>query len=313
MKEKILKLLLSAEGGCVSGEEMSRVLGITRSAVWKNIKELREEGWRIEAATKRGYRLDIPDDALCTLSPQTEFMGRELVWTYSCDSTNSAAKRRSDMIEGTVFASEVQTAGRGRLGRSWLSPPGCGIWMSVLLRPPLPPAEVAPVTLAAGLAVAETVGGTVKWPNDVVMNGKKVCGILTEMSAEMERVDHIVVGIGVNANTSEFPAELMDKATSVMLETGKACNRRRLAERILEQFEARYKMLIEGGFAAIREDYKTCSATLGNEVTVIENGRSIRAFAVDIDENGALVVEDENGRRELNSGEVSVRGIYGYL
>ncbi len=302
-----------ADGGCVSGEEMSRCLGITRSAVWKNINELRREGWQIESSTKRGYMLKIPEDALSRLSPSTEFVGRNLVWTYSCESTNSEAKRRSDMPEGTVFAAEVQTAGRGRLGRSWLSPPGGGIWMSVLLKPELTPPEVVPVTLAAGLAAAESLEGDIKWPNDVVINGKKVCGILTEMSAEMERVNYAVVGIGVNVNTPDFPPELCDKATSVAIETGVSKNRRKLAEEILERFELYYKKLTKGGFAAIREEYRRRCITIGREVAVIEHGSTTRAFGADIDESGALVIEDEHGRRALNSGEVSVRGIYGYV
>lgn len=313
MKQKILSILKNSPD-YISGEQISNMLGISRTAVWKNINKLRSEGYEIESVTNRGYRIVKTPDIVSGLLPRTEFIGQNVSYIYETDSTNQEAKRNFEMPDGTVFVSEVQNGGKGRLGRGWSSPAGVGIWMSILLKPDIPPGKVSAITLAAGLAVAEAIPGSgIKWPNDVVIGGKKICGILTEMSAEMERVNYVVTGIGVNVNIEEFPADISEKATSLLIETGERHSRADLAERILENFEAVYKRFLEKGFSGISREYKRYCVTLNKEVNIIDSNESVRAYAVDIDDDGGLIVEINGKKKVVTAGEVSVRGIYGYI
>ena len=318
MKNKILKMLSTADG-YISGENISDELGISRNAVWKHINKLRQDGYSIESVTKRGYRLisspDVISAELIKDGLDTEFIGQNVVYYDETDSTNNEAKRNSDMPDGTLFISEIQTGGKGRLGRAWVSPKGIGIWMSLLLKPHILPQDVAQITLVAGMATARSVGcgAKIKWPNDDVIGSKKICGILTEMSAEIERVNYIVPGIGINVNTESFPDELKEKATSLYIESGKKFERYKIVQRFLKEFEILYKKFIEGGIAAITDDYRELCVTIGKEVSVIYPNRTINGRAIDINDNGELIVETDNGIIEVDSGEVSVRGIYGYV
>lgn len=317
MREKILEMLKNSED-YVSGEEMSGRLGITRAAVWKHIKALRSEGYEIESVRNRGYRLKCVSDEL---SPErisemldTKYMGRKLVCSDTVDSTNEEAKRNSDMPEGTLFIAERQTLGKGRRGRAWESPRGSGIWMSVLLKPDIPVETVSEITLAAGLAVARAAGGAlIKWPNDVVIGTKKLSGILTEMAAETDRIEYVICGIGINVNNETFPSELSEKATSLFIETGERHDRSALAARVMNEFEPLYERLAAGGFSAIRQEYEKLCVTLGRQVVVSRPGREFSGKAIGMRDNGALVVETEDGTADVASGEVSVRGMYGYV
>lgn len=318
MKNKILNILSTADG-YVSGENISERLGISRNAVWKHINKLRQEGYEIESVTKRGYKLiSVPDVISAELIKDgldTEFIGQNVVYYDETDSTNNEAKRNSDMPDGTLFISEIQTGGKGRLGRAWVSPKGIGIWMSLLLKPHILPQDVAQITLVAGMATARSVGcgAKIKWPNDVVIGSKKICGILTEMSAEIERVNYIVSGIGINVNTESFPDELKEKATSLYIESGRKFERYKIVQRFLKEFEILYKKFIKGGIAAITDDYRELCVTIGKEVSVIYPNRTINGRAIDINNNGELIVETDKGIIEVDSGEVSVRGMYGYV
>lgn len=318
MKNKILNILSTADG-YVSGENISERLGISRNAVWKHINKLRQDGYEIESVTKRGYKLiSVPDVISAELIKDgldTEFIGQNVVYYDETDSTNNEAKRNSDMPDGTLFISEIQTGGKGRLGRAWVSPKGIGIWMSLLLKPHILPQDVAQITLVAGMATARSVGcgAKIKWPNDVVIGSKKICGILTEMSAEIERVNYIVPGIGINVNTESFPDELKEKATSLYIESGRKFERYKIVHRFLNEFEILYKKFIKGGIAAITDDYRELCVTIGKEVSVIYPNRTINGRAIDINNNGELIVETDNGIIEVDSGEVSVRGMYGYV
>lgn len=318
MKNKILNILSTADG-YVSGENISERLGISRNAVWKHINKLRQEGYEIESVTKRGYKLiSVPDVISAELIKDgldTEFIGQNVVYYDETDSTNNEAKRNSDMPDGTLFISEIQTGGKGRLGRAWVSPKGIGIWMSLLLKPHILPQDVAQITLVAGMATARSVGcgAKIKWPNDVVIGSKKICGILTEMSAEIERVNYIVPGIGINVNTESFPDELKEKATSLYIESGRKFERYKIVQRFLKEFEILYKKFIKGGIAAITDDYRELCVTIGKEVSVIYPNRIINGRAIDINNNGELIVETDKGIIEVDSGEVSVRGMYGYV
>lgn len=318
MKSRVLEMLRAAEG-YISGEGISNKLGISRNAVWKHINKLRSEGYGIESVTNRGYRLNSSPDVISAEKIQqglgTEFIGRKIVCMEETDSTNNAAKAASDMPDGTLFISEIQTGGKGRLGRAWVSPKGTGIWMSLLLKPELLPEDVSQITLIVGMAVAKSIGcgAKIKWPNDVVIGTKKVCGILTEMSAEIERVNYVVPGIGINVNMESFDGELREKATSMYIETGKKFERCAIIRAFVEKFEVLYKKFLTGGIATLAEDYRKLCVTIGKEVSVIYPGRIVNGKAVDINDRGELIVETENGIITVGSGEVSVRGMYGYI
>ncbi|MCI1966815.1 MAG: biotin--[acetyl-CoA-carboxylase] ligase [Oscillospiraceae bacterium] len=321
-KEQILNRLRE-NGEFVSGEELSEQLHISRTAVWKSVNSLREEGYEIESATNRGYRLgSCPDrysPAEISAGLETEFLGRNAFCYASIDSTNEEAKRKalSGAPNGSLFVAEQQTGGKGRLGRSWASPAGTGLWCSVLLRPGILPLRVSVTTLLAGLAVDRAVrsltgcNAKIKWPNDIVIGGKKICGILTEMTAEVDRIEFVVVGIGVNVNNTAFPENIRDKATSVRIESGKNLRRVSLLQEILIQFETLLKQNAESD-PVFWEEYKKCCISLGRRVGFTRRGAGVTGTAVDVSPKGELIVELEDGTREnVTAGEVSVQGIYG--
>ena len=322
-KERILRRLRES-GGYVSGEELSALLGVTRAAVWKDVARLRAEGYGIDSATNRGYRLvSCPDrysPEEITAGLETEALGKTVFCFGSIDSTNEEAKRRAlaGAPGGSVFVSEQQTGGKGRLGRTWVSPAGTGLWFSVLLRPGVLPVRVSATTLLAGLAVCGAVReltglpAKIKWPNDIVIGAKKVCGILTEMSAEVERVEFVVIGVGVNCNGTSFPEALREKATSLRLETGKPVRRVALLQEILRRMESLLKKNALGLTPAFLEEYKSGCVTLGKPVSFQRGGRRVVAEAADISPEGELIVRLPDGSSEtVFSGEVSVQGIYG--
>lgn len=322
-KEEILRALRES-GGFVSGEELSARLHVSRTAVWKDVNSLREEGYGIDSATNRGYRLvSCPD----RLSPEeigaglgTEFLGRKAFCYASIDSTNEEAKRRAlaGAPNGSLFVAERQTGGRGRLGRTWDSPAGTGLWFTVLLRAGSLPLRPTATTLLAGLAVCGAVrsvsgcDAAIKWPNDIVAGTRKVCGILAEMSAEIDRVEFMVVGIGINVNTASFPEGLREKATSLLLASGKPVRRVALLQEILRRFEALLKANAAALTPEFLKEYTRRCVTLGRRVGFRRGGRKLSGTAEKITPRGELVVRLPDGRREtVFSGEVSVQGIYG--
>lgn len=311
VKYKILDLL-TTQGMYISGEKLSKELGISRNAVWKNIKSLKKDGYVIEAAKSRGYRLCFSPEKINPQRLKAAVPGN-VYYYVTTESTNLEAKRSMNTPNKSVFIAEAQTAGRGRLGRAWTSPPVCGIWMSIYLEPEISAQVVSQLTLIAGLAVSRVIPKSkIKWPNDVLMGGKKVCGILTEMSAEMDRVSRVIVGIGINVNNRLFPAELADKATSVYLESGKITDREELAKSVLNEFFCLYDEFLSEGLAPFIEEYSEKCATLGREVIIIRKGEQEAARAVGISENGELIIERDGIRETVHSGEVSVRGLLGY-
>jgi len=306
--EKILEMLRSEPTEYVSGESLCEVLGVSRSAIWKHIESLRALGYTIEAFPHRGYRLvGSPDKLLAEelmWNLQTELIGKQVLSYEVVASTNEVAYDlgKKGVREGTVVVSEGQTKGKGRLGRSWISPKGKGIYLSILLRPTLPPQSIPKLTLLAALSVARAIRKAVnltpqmRWPNDLLLNGKKVSGILTEMSAEQDRVHFVVVGIGVNVNTS--PESLPQSATSLKIETGSPVSRVRLAQFLLEAFDALYRDFKEGKTEEALEECRKLSAVLGTHVTVEQvNGRK-EGYAVDIDDEGALLLRFDDGVTE---------------
>lgn len=318
MRSKILTMLKNTDE-YISGEDMSRELGISRAAVWKHIKKLKNEGYNILSVTNKGYRLEGTPDNISVEEIEslltTEFTARNIIYLNSTDSTNNECKRLEDKADGTLVIAEQQTAGKGRLGRAWESPRGAGIWMSLLLKPDIPVASVSQITLVAGLAACRAIGNgsMIKWPNDIVIGSKKLCGILTEMSAEIERINYVICGIGINVNTEEFPEELKDKATSLLIETGEKQNRAELTAKIMNEVEKLYAVFINEGFGALAEEYRNNCITLNRQVQVIYKNEAILGTAVDVDNSGNLIVETDKGKITVSSGEVSVRGIYGYI
>lgn len=319
---RILELLRRQEG-FLSGEDIGRELSITRAAVWKGIKKLREEGYEIEAVTNRGYRLTNPETMYnkreLEQGLKTKTMGQSIYFYEETDTTNNRARELAleGAPEGTLVVAEKQTAGRGRRGKVWESPLGTGIWMSLVLRPQIAPAEASVLTLLCGLATAEAIeaetglSAGIKWPNDILINRKKAVGILTEMDCEMSEVHFVIPGIGINVNTASFPPEIAEIATSLYLECGKTVSRRRLVHKVLERLEEHYETFLRtGSFAAMLEDYRKHCITLGKEVHVL--GREpFFAEALDITPEGELLVRRaDNGKEEVVfSGEVSIRGV----
>jgi BirA family transcriptional regulator, biotin operon repressor / biotin---[acetyl-CoA-carboxylase] ligase len=322
-KEEILNCL-RANGGYVSGEELCGQLNVSRTAIWKNINTLRDCGYEIESATNRGYKLVSCPDAIrkeeIEFGLNTAILAKKIYCYNSIDSTNEEAKRQAvgGAPNGSLFIAEQQSGGKGRLGRTWTSPAGTGLWFSVLLRPELIPSQVTIVTLLAGLAVCNGIRtytdcpAMIKWPNDVVIGNRKVCGILTEMAAEIDRIEYLAVGIGVNVNIPSFPEELRIKATSLLLETGETVFRIGLLQEILLAFETLLKEDQTSGNDASLNDYKNLCVSLNRKVGFTRNNQPFSGTAVDISQDGELIVQCDDGSRiPVSSGEVTVQGIYG--
>ena len=329
-RQTILRLLLAQpEGAYLSGERLSEELHITRAAIWKGIQALREEGYDIESRTRLGYRLlsapekMTPEAIGARLSTRT--VGRRILCFAQLDSTNTYAKQAAQEggEDGLVIIADEQTGGRGRLGRVFHSPKK-GLYLTALLKPDLPPWDVIPVTALAAVAAMRAVERTcgvcpgIKWTNDLVLNGRKIAGILTEMGVEGESgaLQYVVVGIGINANETaeDFGPELESVAASLAMETGKAVNRTDLAAALIEELD-RLRAALGGDMAAYLRAYRENCVTLGRDVRILRPGGGARTGrAVSIDESFALVVEYEDGTREtIRSGEVSVRGLCGYV
>ena len=325
MKTKVLKALKECDG-YLSGQELCSQLGVSRAAVWKVIRQLEGEGYDIEAVRNRGYRLVGQKNAFgqaeleCCLDGS---FGKPVQYYPVVDSTNTRAKALAEegASHGTLVVADCQESGKGRRGRSWTSPSGVNLYMRLILRPDILPSLASMVTLVAALAVRkgilETAGceTQIKWPNDLVSGGKKVCGILTEMSAELEGIHYIVVGIGINANIDAFPPEVAETATSIFLETGERISRSRLAAAVMKAFEEYYDQFIEAGsLKNLVDEYNEKMANKDRTVKVLDPAGEYQGVALGINEKGELLVKTDSGHiRRIVSGEVSVRGIYGYV
>jgi BirA family biotin operon repressor/biotin-[acetyl-CoA-carboxylase] ligase len=321
--ERIVGWLREA-GGAISGEELARRLGCSRAAVWKRMAALRRQGYRIEARRPAGYALAGVPDRLgpVELAPHLRGRWRTIHWLAETESTQQVARElaRGGAEEGTTVIAERQTAGRGRLGRHWHSPPGLNLYCSIVLRPPLPPGAVPQIALVIGTAVAAAIAeetgvrAAIKWPNDVLVDGRKVVGILTEMDAEMERVHHVIAGIGVNLNApaSAFPPELRAKATSLRLATGRRIDRAAFTARLLAALEARYGRFLAVGFASsVRAEWESLSCLTGTRVSVAGPDGELAGRVLGLDDDGALRLQtDGSGIVRVVAGEVTVRGGY---
>jgi len=330
-KDQVLRLL-QGSAGYVSGESISDSLGITRAAVWKAVDALRRDGYEVESRKSRGYRLlGVPDrlgeTEIRACLGETKRVGRVLTCFDRIDSTNAYLKRaaaETNAPDGAVAVADEQTGGRGRRGRSFLSPAGKGVYLSVLLRPALEPERLLPLTgfvAVAMCAAVERAAGVrpgIKWTNDLVLNGRKLCGILTELSVEGESgaLQYVVVGIGVNvAHTREdFAGELERIATSLTAETGKRVSRAALAAAMIEELDALYDALLRGDTQAYLDAYRRDCLTIGREVQLLWQDAHERVRAVGVDDRLGLEVVRADGSRDIiRTGEVSVRGLYGYI
>ena len=316
-EEMVLAFLAEAGDDFVSGEAISGKLGLSRAAVWKHVNALRGQGYRIEAVSARGYRLTAIPDRLGALEIGPLLNTHELGQTLHCSeelpSTNDRARELADTgaAHGEVVVAESQTAGRGRRGRAWASPAGRNLYLSVILRPNLPPQRAPELTLVASVAACDAcrkagVEAGIKWPNDLLVGGRKVAGILTELSAEPDLVHWVVLGIGVNLNSGsgDFPADLRGVATSLSIERGQPVPRALFAAALLSELEQWLDRHAADGFGPVREAWRERSVTLGREVRVDADGGEISGVAEDIDASGALLVRGRAGLVRVVSGDV---------
>ncbi len=322
MRKTIVEILKNAGDNFVSGESIAGELGISRTAIWKHIQKLRESGYEIISRERCGYKLkDAPDLLLPSeiqIGLETEIIGKNMEYHPSVDSTNRVAKALAynGAEEGTIVVAEEQEVGKGRLDRKFFSPRGKGIWFSVILRPEILPKDAPKLTLMAAVAVAEAMArfnlkAEIKWPNDIMFEGKKLVGILTEITGEIGKITYIVVGVGINVNISreDFPEELQDVAASLSEMNGEILSRVQIFRAVLEEFDKLYIEVKNSGFDKVIESWKKYNVTLGKNVRVISagEGEDFTGKAVDLNSDGALVVETKNGRRAVYAGDVSIR------
>lgn len=319
---QILAALRTAGANGVAGTELSQTLGISRAAIWARIEELRSLGYEIEASPHFGYKLisapDLlhADDLLAGLG-KTKIIGRDIRVFEETTSTNDVVEKlaRDNVKEGVVVFAESQTRGRGRMGRKWISPPRKGLWFSILLRPPMRPTAVTQLTIAAATALfravhAQTgIAPEIKWPNDILIHGKKTAGILTELSAEPDKVKHVILGVGIDVNlaASEFPPDLRKIATSLRIETGHRQNRADLAVKILRELDHDYHRVCCGQFEAVADEWEEHCSTLGRNVAIHIGDRILRGTAESLDTDGALLLRTQHGRLErIIGGDVTI-------
>lgn len=326
MKAEILKLLKDSDG-YLSGQQLCDRFQVSRTAVWKVMEQLKKEGYEIEAVRNKGYRLIGSCAALSGAeiesSIKCEWAGRRVVYFEETDSTNLRAKEAGEKgeVHGSLYVADCQISGKGRRGRSWESPSGTSIYMTLLLRPKILPEKAPQMTLLMALAVADGIrkvtglSTQIKWPNDIILNGKKICGILTEMSAEIDYINYVVVGVGINCNQETFPEELREKATSLKLESGQEIQRAAVIAAVMESFEKYYQIFEKTeDLSGFLDEYNELLVNREREVLVLEPGQEYEAYALGINSSGELIVKTADGqKREIFAGEVSVRGVYGYV
>ena len=321
-KDQLLSYLKEKKGAWVSGELLSNKMTISRSAVWKHVRKLKEEGYLIESSPKKGYLFRKSSDLLLAEEIRegldTKLFGRgNIIYLKETDSTNLRARDLAarGAPEGTIVISEKQLSGKGRRGRNWFSPSGKGIYASLILRPVIPPSEAPRIVLMTSVAVAEALLAqiqlktTIKWPNDILVNRKKIAGILIEIGTEMDVVNYIVVGLGLNVNIPYecFPDEIREEVTSVLIEKGKIIPRIDLIHGYLKWFEKYYNMFNEGRFEEIVSRWKKFSDIIGRRVMVDLSGRTYIGEVSHIDQDGVLVIKDSNGEtHRMFSGDVTL-------
>jgi BirA family biotin operon repressor/biotin-[acetyl-CoA-carboxylase] ligase len=319
-KDQILLHLEERKGNWVSSESLAKKLAFDRSTIGKHISQLKIDGYPIESSPKEGYLLQETTDLVTPREIrdglETKVFGKtDIVYFTETDSTNTRAKDLAarHAPEGALVLSEKQTRGRGREARSWFSPSRDGIYLSLILRPTIPPREAPKITLLTAVAVAETILSltrlkiAIKWPNDILTGGKKLAGILTEIGTQGDDIDYVVVGLGLNVNTPRFPDDIRDKATSVLIETGKRFSRVRIIREYLKWYEAYYEVFNNIGFDPVRKRWRELTNMIGQQITVETIDRKYTGEVQDIDRDGALIITDRAGKsHRIIFGDVTV-------
>lgn len=307
MRSELLQMLIKHQGEFVSGEAISNYLGCSRTAVWKHIEELRKAGYKVEAASRKGYRIIHQPNLITENEIQaglaTRYLGKKVVYEKSVTTTQDIAHRlaREGALEGTIVVADEQVGGKGRLGRPWYSPIATGISMSMILRPKIPPQQAPQLTLLAAVAVIrgiEAVTGLkcdIKWPNDILLNGKKLVGILTEMQADPDQINSVIIGIGINVNQVSFPDEIKEIATSIMIEKQAEINRAQVIKSILEKLEELYETFLSEGFLPIKKMWESHAITIGKRITARTVTSAIQGMAEGITDEGVLLLKDDTG------------------
>ena len=324
MDEKILQLLRESDSDFLSGEEISRRLKVSRTAVWKRMRNLKTMGYEIEASTRSGYRLIRSPDLLIPseINPilKTKWIGKTIHYFRTLDSTNAKAYQLAlnGAEEGEVVIAEFQEKGRGRLGRHWFSPPFLNLYVSIILRPKISPHQASLITLMAAVATADAIQKfsgllpLIKWPNDILLHDRKVAGLLNEIHSEMDRIHFVILGIGVNLNMSEkmFSKEIRSVATSLKIEMGQTISRKAFLQSLLQELEKWYTIFIKEGNAIILKAWRDRAHIKGRRVKVTSFGEKLVGMAVDVDSDGALILETEDGKRErVVAGDIEYKKI----
>ncbi len=320
LSQQILDIFRRRNGEIVSGEELSSALRISRTAVWKHIKALKTLGYTIAAVPARGYRLLaspdtlVPAEIAAGLNPRR--IGTKITCFNETDSTNNVAFKLAEAgaCEGTVVIADAQTRGKGRLGREWASPDGVNLYCSIILRPSITPVAASQLTFLSVVAVARSIERStslkpmIKWPNDILINGKKIAGLLNEMSAETEKVNFVVLGIGVNVNmrADQFPSDLRHPASSLFIEGGVPVNRTAFARILFHELDALYDTYLEEGYWAIREEWVARSQMYGRQVKVSCQERVMTGVVKGIDDIGALLLDLDGREERVLSGDVTI-------
>ena len=328
MKSQILSLLRNS-GEYISGQEICQRFGVSRTAVWKAVKQLKEEGYRIEAVQNKGYRLaespDVLNEQELTNRMETEWAGRIVYYYDQTGSTNTDAKRLASegAAHGTIVVADDQENGRGRRGRSWQSPAGSNVYFTIVLRPEFEPDKASMLTLVMAMSVAEAIRNycgieaSIKWPNDIVIDKKKVCGILTEIEIALETNDiqYVVIGVGINTNQKEFPEDVREIAGSLVNAGGRKVSRAGMRQKVMERFEQNYESFVRiEDLSQMRQAYDTLLVNKDRQVKVLDPKGEYTGTAKGINEKGELLVQKEDGQIEaVYAGEVSVRGLYSYV
>ncbi|MFB6466029.1 biotin--[acetyl-CoA-carboxylase] ligase [Cytobacillus sp. Hz8] len=309
LRKKLLDAFTNSDGEYLSGQLLGDLLGISRAAVWKHIEELRKEGFELEAVRRKGYRIlkttkKVTADEI-RLGLKTKFIGQNIHYEDSVDSTQKVALQLglNGAKEGTIVIAEEQVSGRGRMERPWHSPKYTGVWMSLIIRPNIPIQNAPQLTLLTAVAVVQaieevtTLSPQIKWPNDILLNGKKITGILTELQAEADCIKSIIIGIGINVNQKlqDYPQELQEIATSLAIEAKKEINRAELIRAVFTKFEKLYDLYLQSGFQPIKLLWESYAISIGKTITARTLTKEIKGKALGITEDGVLKLEDEYG------------------
>lgn len=322
LRVKLLEAFSNADGEFISGQKISEYIGCSRTAVWKHIEELRKDGYELEAVRRLGYRITKKPDKISgneiQIGLKTKTMGRHIHFEESVTSTQKIAQTLANngTPEGTIVVADQQTSGRGRMAREWYSPSGTGIWMSMIVKPNIPVHATPQLTLLTAVAIVQAIEELtpikpdIKWPNDILINGKKVVGILTELQAEADQVHSVIIGTGINVNQKcdDFPEALQQVATSFYIETGKHWERAEFIQTILMKFEDLYTLYLNNGFKPIKLLWESYAISLNKNMIARTLNGTVEGRAIGINDSGVLLLETNDGTvKEIYSADIEIK------